>query len=278
MEHGLEASTWYALLALAFTLGLRHGLDADHLATIDGLARRSARSHPLASRFSGTLFSAGHGIVVLAVALAASLLTTGWETPGWLQVSGTLVSILFLLGLAFLNLHAVWTTPRHEMVAPVGVRSQLFARVIKVEHPLSMVAVGMLFAISFDTVSQAALFGFAASKFGGMWHALGAASAFVGGMMLADGLNGFWIARLIAKADRRALIASRLMATAVGFVSLAIGLFTLVKLISPVADAWNEQYGLYVGIGVIVAVTLAFALAMLAAPRAHSHAVEEPAE
>lgn len=271
----LSPGTWLALLALAFTLGVRHGLDADHLATIDGLARRNAKKHPILARFSGTLFSAGHGIVVMLVAFAASVLAKEWHTPNWLEISGTAISVAILLGLAFLNLHAAWTTPRGEMVAPVGLRSRLFNKIVAAEHPLVIVGIGMLFALSFDTVSQAALFAFAASQFGGTGHALIAAACFVLGMMLADGLNGLWIARLISRADRRARIASRVMATAVGLVSLGIGAFTLARLVSPMLEHWNEERGLYVGIGVIVAVTLAFALAMLAAQRQRIEAQEQ---
>jgi high-affinity nickel-transport protein len=54
---------------LAFVLGARHGFDADHLATIDGLTRGSAHTHPRLARSAGLLFSLGHGSVVLAVAL-----------------------------------------------------------------------------------------------------------------------------------------------------------------------------------------------------------------
>ena len=39
-------ATWIALCALAFVLGLKHGFDADHLATIDGLTRYNARANP----------------------------------------------------------------------------------------------------------------------------------------------------------------------------------------------------------------------------------------
>ena len=39
-------ATWTALCALAFVLGLKHGFDADHLATIDGLTRYNARTSP----------------------------------------------------------------------------------------------------------------------------------------------------------------------------------------------------------------------------------------
>jgi high-affinity nickel-transport protein len=50
-------ATWTALCALAFVLGARHGFDADHLATIDGLTRYNARTNPALARFCGALFS-----------------------------------------------------------------------------------------------------------------------------------------------------------------------------------------------------------------------------
>mgnify|MGYP002481491783 CR=1 FL=1 len=63
-----------SLVALVFLLGLKHGFDADHLATIDGLTRFNARSRPRLARLCGTLFSLGHGAVVLAVAVGAGLI------------------------------------------------------------------------------------------------------------------------------------------------------------------------------------------------------------
>lgn len=266
---GLASGTWVAICALAFTLGIRHGLDADHLATIDGLARRNAGPHPRLARLAGTLFSLGHEIIVFAVAIAASVLTSQWKTPAWLELSGAAVSVVFLLGLAFLNLRAVWVTPANHVVAPTGLKSRLFNRVTAAERPVFIVGVGMLFALSFDTVSQAALFAVAATRFGGVGHALAIASCFVLGMLLTDGLNGLWIAQLIRRADRRAAIASRVMATAVGSVSLAIGALTLFKLLLPSLDAWTEQRGLYIGVSVVVAMSLAFMGAMIVAASAY---------
>ena len=74
-----------------------------------------------------------------------------------------------------------------------------------------MAAVGALFALSFDTVSQAALFAVTAARFGGLLHALLLGLPFAAGMRVADGLNGWWIACLLARAVRRAVLASRIM-------------------------------------------------------------------
>jgi high-affinity nickel-transport protein len=270
LEEALSGSWWF-VCAVAFTLGLRHGLDADHLATIDGLARRNAVRNLRLSQLSGTLFSLGHGMVILAIALAASLLAGTWQTPAWLQISGTTISISFLLGLAFLNLYSVWTTPADQVVAPAGIRSQLFGRIVNVEKPIVILAVGMLFALSFDTVTHAALFALAAESFGGVGPTLILAALFVSGMLIADGANGFWIAHLIRRADRRAAIASRVMAASVGFLSLGVASLTLFKLLSPTFEEVTDAAGLWVGIGVIAAIGLAFVLAMLVA-RGHTHA------
>lgn len=85
-----------------------------------------------------------------------------------------------------------------------------------------MVGVGMLFALSFDTVSQAALFAVTAMRHGGWQSALLLSLLFLAGMLIVDGLNGAWMARLMVRADRTALVASRTMALAVSGVGLLV--------------------------------------------------------
>jgi high-affinity nickel-transport protein len=260
-------ATWTALCALAYVLGLKHGFDADHLATIDGLTRYNARTNPQLARVAGALFSLGHGIVVLAVALVVGTLAAGWRTPGWLEVTGAAVSVVFLFGLAFVNVRAVLTTAPDAIVTPSGLKARLLGRVLTVRRPWAIAAVGVLFALSFDTVSQAALFALAAGHFGGVAQALFVAALFVLGMLTVDGVNGVWISALIRRADRTAVIASRVMALAVAAISLAVGLFTVAKLLLPALDAWAEDHELAFGTAVLTAVVVAFAAAMRAARR-----------
>ena len=94
---------WIALASLVFVLGLKHGFDADHLATIDGLTRSHMAHSPRAARLAGVFFSLGHGGVVVLVALAASFLVARWAVPDWLAHFGAGVSIVFLLALGVLN-------------------------------------------------------------------------------------------------------------------------------------------------------------------------------
>lgn len=262
--------TWPALCALAFVLGAKHGFDADHLATIDGLTRCNARSHPRLARTAGALFSLGHGAVVVLVALVAGALSAGWHTPGWLELTGAAVSVLFLFGLAFINVRAVLTTAPDTVVSPRGLKARFLGRVLTVQRPWAVAAVGMLFALSFDTVSQAALFALAASRFGGIVEALFIAGVFVLGMLAIDGINGMWISALIRRADRTALIASRVMALGVAAISVAVGLFTVAKFLMPGVDAWAGGRELLFGAIVMSVVLAAFATAMHMARRARA--------
>jgi hypothetical protein len=62
---------------------MKHGFDADHLASIDGLARLQARKGRFAlARLSGTLFSSGHGLIVLVAASLLARFEVG-QFPRW---------------------------------------------------------------------------------------------------------------------------------------------------------------------------------------------------
>ncbi|MEJ7776860.1 MAG: nickel transporter [Sphingomicrobium sp.] len=264
----LVSETWPALCAIAVTLGMRHGFDADHLTVIDGLVRRNAALRPRLARVAGILFSLGHGAVVMVAACATLIMASRWSAPAWLAPAGMIISATVLLSLAALNLHAVWATPAGVAVTPVGLRSRLVGRAFGSDHPLMLAGLGALFAISADTLAQAAALGLAASQFGGVQEAAIVAGCFAAGMVLASGINGYWMARLIRMADRRAAIASRVMTGAVGLMSLTVGLLILVKLISPHFAAASIGGSGWAGAAIIAAAGIAFAIAMLVSRRA----------
>ena len=159
---------WTALCALVFLLGLKHGFDADHLATIDGLTRYNTRIGRRFGRYCGALFSLGHGAIVLAIAAAVGLASERWDAPEWLEVFGAWTSILFLTLIGVVNLHAVLSASPGQVVAPVGLKGRLLGRLNRASHPATVALVGALFALSFDTVSQSALFALTAAQFGGI--------------------------------------------------------------------------------------------------------------
>lgn len=264
-----------ALVLLVFVLGLKHGFDADHLATIDGLTRYNASVRPRLARFCGSLFSLGHGAVVVAIAVGASLLSQGWAAPEWLESSGTWISITFLILLGVLNLRAVYAAEPHEMVHPVGLKGRWVGRFGRVTHPGGVALVGAMFAFSFDTVSQAALFAMAGVQAGGWMPAAGLGLTFMLGMLLADGANGLWISTLIARADATARIASRVMALAVAGISLLVAAWSLVRMLAPALDAWGEGKALFFGMAVIAVIFTSFLLGLRLA-RGREPALEAP--
>ena len=252
----------FALSLVVFLLGLKHGFDADHLATIDGLTRFNAHSRPRLARYCGVLFSLGHGAVVIAIALAVSSLASRWQTPEWLQAFGAWVSIAFLLALGMANIHAVLRATPGTVVRPVGLKGRFLGRLAQAASPAWVAVVGALFALSFDTISQAALFALTAGQFGGARHALMLGLLFMLGMLVTDGINGFWISRLICRADRTAACASRVMSLAVAAVSLGVGGLGLVKMASPAIEAWSDGKDLLFGGGVVAAMAGSFLLAL----------------
>ncbi len=249
---------WIALLALVFVFGAKHGLDADHLATIDGLTRYNLRQAPARARWCGSLFSLGHGAVVMLIALTVGFASTQWQVPQWMENVGTWISISFLTLLGLLNLRAVLLTPAGAIVAPVGLKAGLLTRLQSASHPLAIAAVGALFALSFDTMSQAALFALTATRHGGVAHALVLGLAFTGGMLAMDGINGLWIARLLQRADHRAQIASRVMGLMVAGISLSVAAFGLARWLRTDIASWYAGKELGLGVGVIALLGLSF--------------------
>lgn len=232
-----------ALCGMALVLGARHGIDADHLAAIDALTRLNAGVRPRLAAAAGALFSLGHGVVVLIVALATAALLPAWQVPGWMDAAGAAIAVALLLALAGLNLAAVLRTPRGMPVALRGLRSRGLARLRAVRHPVGVLAIGALFALSFDTFSLAALFALGARQFGGLGAAALTAALFVAAMLVVDGVNGWWIARVVTRADRAAVRASRRMALGVALVSASLAVLVLGAAVLPAVDRWAEDHG-----------------------------------
>ena len=82
---------WGPLCLVVFALGMRHGLDADHLAAIDGPTRFNAQSQPRLAHLCGALFALGHGAVVAVVALGVGSLAHQWSVPRMLEDAGACI-------------------------------------------------------------------------------------------------------------------------------------------------------------------------------------------
>ena len=257
----------FALIMVVFMLGLQHGVDPDHVSTIDGLTRFNAELRPHISRWSGVLFSLGHGLIVTVVAAMVAAFATEWAPPVWLEHLGAWISIVFLMGLGVVNLQAVIRSPSNAPVRIAGFVGGRLARLSRTSHPVLIATVGAAFALSFDTISQAALFSLTASKMSGWVFAVALGLVFMVGMMVADGLNGLWLSRLIQRADARAVAISRTMSFFIGALSIVIGSLGVVKYFSPAAATIIDGAGLLIGIGLAVCVPVFFSLALRLASR-----------
>ncbi len=241
----------FGLALVVLMLGIRHGFDPDHLAAIDGLTRYNSSERPVLAKMAGLLFSLGHGLVIVPLSIYAASLAKTFDFPVWFDTFGTWVSITILLGLAVLNLLSVLGTPAHEAVQLKGWRQIFFARMLNVRHPGAMLAVGAVFALSFDTLSQASLFVVLASKYQA-WHvAVIFALLFVAGMLITDGINGLFIAKLIKRSDHTARVASRVMALAVSGVSILVAVVSILSEINPTFDGWRSGKEVWLGVFIV---------------------------
>jgi len=248
------------LALVVVLLGVRHGLDADHLAAIDGMTRYNAQSRPGLARRAGVLFSLGHGVVVVGVALSVSLLASQWQPPPWLSSFGVWMSVVLLSLLALMNIGSVLRTPADQAATLVGWRSGVFARLLQTGSAPMMMGVGSLFALSFDTISQAALFAVTAAQFGGWQAALLLALTFTAGMLVADGTNGWFIAHLVRRSDQTARVASRAMALTVAGVGLLTAALGAANQTLPGVARWTEGKQLWFAATVLAIVFASYAL------------------
>ncbi|MDN0197841.1 HoxN/HupN/NixA family nickel/cobalt transporter [Streptomyces sp. S.PNR 29] len=201
----------------AYTLGMRHAFDADHIAAIDNTTRKlmSDGQRPLSVGF---WFSLGHSSVVFALAL---LLSLGVKTlAGPLRddnselhdvtgLIGTTVSGAFLYVIAALNLvvlAGIWKVFRQmrsgrfdeaaleEQLNNRGLINRLLGRVMKsVTEPWQMYPLGLLFGLGFDTATEIALLVLAGSgaASGLPWYAILCLPVlFAAGMSLLDTIDG----------------------------------------------------------------------------------------
>lgn len=195
---------------LAYGLGLRHAIDADHIAAIDNVTRKlmAEGKRPLGVGF---FFSLGHSTVVcvasVAIAATATALSTRLERFHAVgQTIGTLVSAFFLLAIAVMNvfiLAAVYRTFRRVRAGGTYVEEDLDALlagggiVARVFRPLfgmirrswHMYPLGFLFGLGFDTATEIGLLGISAAEAAkGMpiWSILVFPALFTAGMSLVD--------------------------------------------------------------------------------------------
>ena len=206
--HDRPALLGTALLAWVF--GLRHAVDADHIAAIDNVVRKLMQEgqRPVAAGF---FFSLGHSTIVVlasvAVAAAAASMQDRLEaTKAIGGVIGTAVSAAFLLAIALANmmiLRGVWRafretrrtgrldeTQLNVLLAGRGFLTRLFRPLFRsISRSRHMYPLGFLFGLGFDTATEIGLLGIAAAEAAhGLpsWQILVFPALFTAGMALVD--------------------------------------------------------------------------------------------
>jgi len=220
---GVNAGAWIWALAafhnypvllgtalLAYTLGLRHAVDADHIAAIDNVTRKLMQQgkRPVTVGF---FFSLGHSTIVfglsVVIALASVVLKNHFAALASLSAMiGTAISALFLLAIAlanFLVLISLCQTFQRVrqggqfddddlnlLLARRGFFGRLFRNLFRlIEHGWQMYPVGLLFGLGFDTATEVGLLGISAREAARglpVWSILVFPALFTAGMALVD--------------------------------------------------------------------------------------------
>ena len=111
-----------------------------------------------------------------------------------------------------------------------------------------MSLIGAAFAISMDTLSQAAVFSLAASGRFAWTVALFLGAVFTLGMLVVDTANGLWVQGMIGTLDGRARVRGRYLTFAIAFLSLGLAATGILRLGHSGLDAWVAGNGLVIGV------------------------------
>jgi high-affinity nickel-transport protein len=214
--------TILALGGLAYTFGLRHAFDADHIAAIDNTTRKLLQDgkKPVGVGF---FFSLGHSTVVFLVAAALGL-AVKWIVDGVISNGGqlrniggelsTIVSGAFLILIGVLNLLVLIDIIRVYRrlkaggyddnsleidLTAGGMMSRIFGRLFRViKHSWQMYPIGFLFGLGFDTASEVAILAIsagAAAKGVPFVAVIALPLIFAAGMSLMDTADGAFMAK-----------------------------------------------------------------------------------
>ncbi|QLY34066.1 HoxN/HupN/NixA family nickel/cobalt transporter [Nocardia huaxiensis] len=203
----------------AYTLGMRHAFDADHIAAIDNTTRKLVAENGRAKTHTvGFWFALGHSTIVFVMvgllalgvrALAGPLEDEGSALHTWTGLWGTSVSGTFLIAIGLLNLVSligIWRVFKRMRGGDLdeerlerelndrGLLNRILGPVVRlVRKPWQMYPVGVLFGLGFDTVTEVGLLVIAggAAATGLPWYSILVLPVlFSAGMALFDSLDG----------------------------------------------------------------------------------------
>lgn len=195
---------------LAYSFGLRHSVDADHIAAIDNVTRKLMQQgqKPVCVGF---YFSLGHSTIVFGLSAVVAVTAMTVKTDfNWMEnfgnIVGTLISAFFLLAIAVINilvLISIFKTfnrvkagevyedeDLNLMLSKRGFFGRIFRNLFRlVGYSWQMYPIGLLFGLGFDTATEVGLLGISAteaSKGLPIWSIMIFPALFTAGMALID--------------------------------------------------------------------------------------------
>jgi high-affinity nickel-transport protein len=263
--------------ALAYSFGLRHAFDADHISAIDDTTRvmLAKGRKPLAV---GLFFSLGHSTIVMAlcVAVAFAAKKAVQFQESFAETGGTIgasVSAFFLYLVGILNLVIlvgvikVWKQAKsgkfsHEHLQDLlnerGLMNRIFRGFFKkgFDHSWQIYPVGVLFGLGFDTATEVALLALSATAavgtVGGVLPPLAIIALpiiFAAGMSLMDALDGIFMTKAYSWAFTSPLRKIYYNITTTGlsiFVAFVVGSMQVIGLLADHTDIDNHQPWKYI--------------------------------
>jgi high-affinity nickel-transport protein len=195
---------------LAYSFGLRHAFDADHIAAIDNVTRKLMQEgrRPIAAGF---FFSLGHSTIVVGLSVAIALTTSvlqsrfdAFKSIG--GMIGTSVSALFLFAIAAANIvvlvqvYKAFRTVKEGgrlveddvdlLLSQRGFLGRIFRSLFTlIERSWQMYPLGVLFGLGFDTATEVGLLGISATQASqglSIWSIMVFPALFTAGMSLMD--------------------------------------------------------------------------------------------
>jgi high-affinity nickel-transport protein len=288
-----------ALGGLAYTFGLRHAFDADHISAIDNTTRKLLQDgrKPVGVGF---FFSLGHSTVVFLIAAALGL-TVKWvlegvtgsggrlRTIGAVLGSGISGSFLILIGvlnlLILLDIVRVYRRmkageyDRESLELDLtagGFMTRIFGRLFRViTHSWQMYPIGFLFGLGFDTASEVAILAISAGAAANgvpVVAVIALPLIFAAGMSLMDTADGAFMAKAYSWAFAspiRKVFYNLTMTSLSVFVALFVGVVELVQVLIQAVGLRGGVFGAIAGFDLIgragYFVVAAFILAWAAA-------------
>jgi high-affinity nickel-transport protein len=258
--------------ALAYSFGLRHAFDADHISAIDDSTRvmLAKGKKPLGV---GLFFSLGHSTIVLALSIgiafaakaAAKFQKNFAETGG---IIGASVSGFFLILVGLLNLFIlvgvlkVWKQAKsgkfshehlNELLNERGIMKRIFRGFFKkgFDHSWQLYPVGVLFGLGFDTATEVGLLGLSATAAVGTaggtlppFAIIALPIIFAAGMSMMDALDGIFMTKAYSWAFTSPLRKIYYNITTTGlsiFVAFIIGTIELVGVLAKKTSIADHQ-------------------------------------